>query len=100
MKLERLTVGLLIALFLVWARIQVIQLGYEVSRLRKDVGDLAQRRNLLEAEVASLKSPERLEGVATGRFGMRLPRGDEVVILRRGGRIEQEAVADVDRQVR
>lgn len=91
-----LAVGLLIALFLVWARIQVIQLGYEVSRLRKDVHDLAQRRDLLEAEVASLKSSERLEGVATERFGMRLPRGDEVIILRRGGRVERQPIADAN----
>ena len=89
-----LAIGLLVALFLVWARIQVIQLGYEVSRLRKDVRELAQQRDLLEADVASLKSPKRLEGIATERFGMRLPMGDEVIILRRGKR-DADSVARV-----
>jgi cell division protein FtsL len=76
-----LAAGVLIALFYVWARVQVIQLGYEVSRIRKEVTELAQQRDLLEAEVATLKSPERLSRAAAETFGMRLPRGDEVVIV-------------------
>lgn len=81
-----LAVIVLVALFLVWARLQVIQLGYEVSRMRKEVRELSQHRDLLEAEVASLKSPSRLEEIAVGRFGMRLPMGEEVVVLRRRAR--------------
>lgn len=91
-----LAVIVLVALFLVWARIQVIQLGYEVSRLRKDVRELGQRRDLLEADVAKLKSPERLETTATGRFGMRSPMGDEVVVLRRAKGSVRASVAKVD----
>ena len=89
-----LAVIVLVALFLVWARIQVIQLGYEVSRLRKEVRDLGQRRDLLEADVAKLKSPERLEASATGLFGMRSPMGDEVVVLRRGTESKKDSLAD------
>ena len=88
-----LAVIVLVALFLVWARIQVIQLGYEVSRLRKEVRDLAQHRDLLKAEVARLKSPERLEEIAISRFGMRLPMGDEVVVLRRRTDAKDESLA-------
>lgn len=84
---------LIVALFLVWARIQVIQLGYEVSRIRKDTRDLSEQRDLLEAEVASLKSPKRLSEIASEQFGMRLPMGDEVVVLRRGQPLDTEAVA-------
>jgi cell division protein FtsL len=91
-----LVVGVLVALFLVWARIQVIQLGYEVSRLRNEVRELSQQRDLLEAEAASLKSPKRLEGIATSRFGMRLPMGDEVIILRRGTEDKAESLADTE----
>jgi cell division protein FtsL len=73
--------GMIFALCYVWTRVQVIQLGYEVSRIRKEVTELVQQRDLLEAEVASLKAPERLTSIASERFGMRLPRGDEVVIV-------------------
>jgi cell division protein FtsL len=89
-----LAVIVIVALFLVWARIQVIQLGYEVSRLRKEVRDLGQRRDLLEADVAKLKSPERLTATATERFGMRLPMGDEVVVLRRRTEPEKGSFAN------
>ena len=78
-----LAVGVIVSLFLVWARLQVIQLGYEVSRIRKETTDLAQQRDLLEAEVAALKSPKRLAEIASQRFEMRLPLGDEVIILRK-----------------
>lgn len=79
--LSLLVVGVALALIYVWARIQVIQLGYEVSKIRKETTELKQQRDLLEAEVARLKSPERLTQEAGPRFGMRLPMGDEVVIV-------------------
>ncbi|MFA4873766.1 MAG: cell division protein FtsL [bacterium] len=81
--LSLLGICVVLALLYVWARIQVIQLGYEVSRIRKETTDLAQQRDILEAEVAVQKSPERLSKVAAERFGMRLPNGDEVVIVQR-----------------
>ncbi len=76
-----LAVVVVLALLYVWTRIQVIQLGYEVSRIRKETTELAQQRDMLEAEVAAQKSAERLAEVAVQRFGMRLPNGDEVVIV-------------------
>lgn len=81
--LTLLAVVTLMALLFVWTRIQVIQLGYEVSRIRKETTDLMRQRDRLEADIAELKSPDRLSRVASERFGMRLPMGDEVVILRR-----------------
>ncbi len=74
-------IGIALALLFVWARIQVIQLGYEVSRLRKETRELAEQRNKLAATVAELKNPERLARIGRERFGMRLPRGDEIVFV-------------------
>jgi cell division protein FtsL len=78
-----LALGVIMALLFVWVRIQVIHLGYEVSRLRKETRDLTEQRNMLEAKVSSLKSPERLMRIASQRFGMRLPQGDEIVFVSR-----------------
>lgn len=89
--LSLLAVGMLVALLFVWARIQVIQLGYEVSRVRKDVTELADQRDTLQAEIAELRTPERLTKVASERFGMRLPMGDEVVVLRMVGQADVES---------
>jgi len=76
---------MLIALLFVWTRIQVIQLGYEVSRVRKEVTDLMRQRDMLQSEIGQLKTPDRLSKVAAERFGMRLPMGDEVVLLLKTG---------------
>lgn len=69
------------SLLFVWTRIRVIQLGYEVSRMRKATADLLEQKNLLEAEVASLRSPERIEKIAREHFGMRLPQGNEIIFV-------------------
>ncbi len=74
-----ITLGL--GLLFVWTRVQVIQLGYEVSRIRKETKSLTEEKNLLEADILTLLSPERLEKAAVERFGMRLPLGDEIVIV-------------------
>lgn len=76
-----MAIGVVLMLFYVWIRIQVISLGYEVSRIRKETTDLKEQKSLLEAEVLSLKVPARLEGIAVERFGMRLPQSDEVVLV-------------------
>lgn len=73
--------GVVLALLFVWVRIQVIQLGYEVSRLRRETTELADQKNRLKAEVGELKAPARVEVIARERFGMRLPRGDEIVVV-------------------
>lgn len=75
-------IGVVFALIFVWVRIQVIQLGYEVSKLRKETRDLIEQKNLLRSEVEALKSPTRIEAIAREKFGMRLPRGDEIVIVK------------------
>lgn len=79
--LSLLAVGVILLLVYVWTRVQVLQLGYEVSKIRKETTELAQQRDLLGSDVATLKSPDRLSKIATELFGMRLPGGDEVVIL-------------------
>ena len=74
---------LVMSLIYVWTRISVVQKGYEVSRLHKEVMALSQKKNKLEAEIAKLKSPARLENIARQKFGMRLPLGDEIIFVER-----------------
>lgn len=74
-------VGIVFSLIYVWIRVRVIQLGYEVSRIRKEVSVLKEEKSKLEADVASLKVPSRLESIAQERFGMRLPLSNEIVFV-------------------
>jgi len=65
----------------VWTRIKVVQQGYELSRLTKETDDLVGQKSRFESEIASLKSPRRLEVIARDQLGMRLPQGDEIVLV-------------------
>lgn len=74
-------IGVMLAVAFVWIRIQVIQLGYEVSRIRKETTELGQLKNLIEAQVITLKSPARMEAVGRDKLGMRLPKSDEIIFV-------------------
>lgn len=69
------------SLIYVWTRIRVVQQGYEVSRLSKETDELTKQKSRLEAEIAALKSPQRLEMIARDHFDMRLPKGDEIILI-------------------
>jgi len=83
-------------LLFVWIRIRVIQLGYEVSRIRKETSELRQQKNRLESEVEALKSPARIEAIAKERFGMRLPQYGEIVTVGLNGSVDSEAAFVVE----
>lgn len=51
-------------LFVAWAKMDTIQLTYEVHQLRSERVDLQRTQQILEAEVASLQSPAYLTGRA------------------------------------
>lgn len=80
-------VAVVFMLAFVWIRIRVIQLGYEVSKIRRETSELRQQKNRLEAEVEALKSPSRIEVIAKERFGMRLPQYGEIVSVGPGANV-------------
>jgi cell division protein FtsL len=69
-----------VALLLVWQRLRVVQLGYELSTTTKLERRLEQENRELRLELATLTSPERLEAMAR-RLGLREPRKGQVVVL-------------------
>lgn len=76
-----IAVVLAVALFFVWSRIQVVNLGYEISSLEGRLHATEQNVQQLRLEAASLRSPARIERVATAKLGLRLPARDQVIII-------------------
>ena len=72
---------MLLALLFVWTRVHVVELGYDISKLKKQTAELLEEKHRIEADVASLKSPERLSKIAKKKYGMRLPRGGEMIFI-------------------
>jgi cell division protein FtsL len=75
------------------ARVRAIELGYELGRTHKYLGRLREVRRVLELEVASYQTPERVDLVARTLLGMSPP-GDGRMM--RGARLP--AVLDAERQ--
>lgn len=72
----------LLALFYVWSRVQVIQLGYELNTLKRQNEDIGKQISNLELDIAKLKSPKRLEEVARKELGMQPPAAEQIVLVR------------------
>lgn len=69
------------AVFFVWQRFQFIDLGFEVSSLRRQKAALEENIEPLRVEVEYLSRLERIETIARGRLGMRPTRGSQVIVL-------------------
>jgi len=70
------------SLFYVWSRIQVIQLGYEISNALKEERVLTEANKKLRLEIATLKSCPRIEKIAAEELSMSKPKPDQVIVMR------------------
>ncbi|MBI4964754.1 MAG: septum formation initiator family protein [Desulfomonile tiedjei] len=69
---------LVIGMFYVWHRMQLVQIGYEISSLEEKNRDLKKRTRELTLEISSLQSPGELEKKAA-KQGLVSPPMDRVV---------------------
>ncbi len=69
---------LFVGLFYVWTRMQLVQIGYEISTLETKNNDLKNRKRELQLEISSLQSPKELEAKAS-KLGLTMPPIDKVV---------------------
>lgn len=98
---HRLTLtGLVLAGFLVGVLItyyysQVLALGYQISRLEKDLGLLRVENHSLDGQIHRLASLERVESVAINKLGMVKPDSNNVLIVAVAGKTPQASDAGV-----
>lgn len=72
-------------------RVRSVELGYELGREQGRVARLREVRHVLELEVASHKTPERIDFVARTLLGMSEPTGDRIMPAGRRPAPEPEA---------
>lgn len=65
----------------VWLRLWVVRLSYNIGQAELSLRNVGQQVELLQLEVAKLKSPERLEKLAREKFSLRPPRQEQIVYL-------------------
>lgn len=71
-------VGLL-AMFVTWGSSAIVKAGYELVQARACLTKLEKQNELLRLEMAQMKSPQRIQSIATGQLGMIKPQSVYVV---------------------
>jgi len=65
----------------VWSNFERTQIGYDLSQLKKEEMALREINQKLRLELATLKSPQYLEEIATKKLGLRQPTPKQVIVL-------------------
>lgn len=66
----------------VWQRVMIVEVGYNIERLRKEKAEFSRRNAELLTEVASLSSLKRIEKIAAADLGMKRPEKDSLIVVR------------------
>lgn len=77
-----ITIIVLVVLFYLWSRLLTINLGYEISKAEKDRKELIRENEVLKLDIATLKSPVRIEGIANGELGLVYPNQKQVIRIK------------------
>ncbi len=66
----------------VWLNVQTVNLSYDIAKAQKQKQELSEINKKLRIQLANLKSPERIEGVALSRLGLRPPEKGQIELLK------------------
>lgn len=79
-----LIVGLVVAaLFSAWPHMELMVNGYRIEQLQKQKETEEEMTRQLRLEIETLRSPKRIEALATTRLHLVAPKQDEAIVLER-----------------
>ena len=64
-----------------WARVQYINVGYEINKATRKKVELAAIKKNIQIELARLKSPERISKIAKERLSLTTPTPEQVIVV-------------------
>jgi cell division protein FtsL len=70
------------SLLFVWSHVRITELKYQIAKEMSIKEGLLEENRKLKVEIASLKSPQRLEKAARDKFGMTYPEREQVIFLK------------------
>ena len=68
-----------LSLFYIWSRVQIVQSGYRINALKNERIELTNGSKRLKVELSVLRSPQRLERIASDNLGMTLPDRKKII---------------------
>jgi cell division protein FtsL len=81
-----ITVGVaivLLLLFSAWQHFELLRHGYRVEQMQKERAQEAEINRHLRLEIETLRSPARIERLATERLRMVAPSADDAIVIER-----------------
>ena len=81
-----LAIGVLfvgVLLFSGWQRVELLQHGYRVEQMQRELADQEEVNRHLRLEIETLKSPKRIEALATEELHLVAPEPGSAVIIER-----------------
>ena len=64
-----------------WARVQCVNVGYEINEASRKNFELSTVKKNIQIELARLKSPERISKIAKERLGLATPTPEQVIVV-------------------
>jgi len=71
-----------VALVYVWSHIHMTELEYQIARELSEQEHLSEEQKRLKIELATLKSPQRIESIAREKLQMTYPEREQVIVLK------------------
>ncbi len=68
---------------LVWIRLQIVNISYDISKLEKMTNFLKEDCNKLSLKINELKSPEHLENLARTKLSMHPLQAGQIIVLKK-----------------
>jgi cell division protein FtsL len=72
-----------LALFFAWPHFEMTLNGYRIEQLQKQKDAEEEMTRQLRLEIETLRSPRRIEALATTRLHLVMPKQDEAIVLER-----------------
>src|SRR6476646_3460210 len=72
-----------VLLFSAWQHFELLRHGYRIEQMQKERAAEEEINRHLRLEIDTLRSPARIERLATGRLGMVTPKADDATVIER-----------------
>ena len=73
----------LVVMFDAWQHFELIRHGYRIEQMQRERAAEDDVRQHLRLELETLRAPQRIERLATGRLGMVAPKAGDAIVLER-----------------
>jgi cell division protein FtsL len=81
MKTVTVFIGLCLVFVFVWERVDVVRIGYQIERLKRDKTVLERQRDELRVKFSTLSASDRIAKLATEKLGMSLPQQGQIIVV-------------------